>query len=154
MSVQNPYGMHYQSVWEERSANPLLPNWIRVAALAFGCHRANGHANFKPGELGELLGKPAPGGGWARITPQAVSNAIKLAKNAGWIAEDSTARCLVVPHHAVSGGLGNANEKCPVHAGRRTGVDKPRVHVEREQSEQKFTFGMKPIHVERELATR
>ena len=91
MSVQNPFGMHRQAVWRKRAAvraaNPSLDNWIRVAALAFGCHRRNGHASFKTGEIAEILGTP---GEPARARP-AVSNAIKLAKNAGCIAEESTA---------------------------------------------------------------
>lgn len=128
MSVQNPFGIHRQAVWRERAAvraaNPSLDNWIRVAALAFGCHRRNGHAAFKTGEIAEILGTPGE-----PLSPSAVSNAIKLAKNAGWIAEESTARCLVVPPHAVGGGLGHPNDRCPTHGSLVTTI-----HVAREES--------------------
>jgi hypothetical protein len=110
MSRQNPFGIHRQSVWHERSANPRLPDWIRIAALAFGSHKANGHAPFKSGELAVYLGLPGQ-----PLKPSEVSNAIRLAKTSGWIAEESNARCLVVPPHAVEGGLGDPRAECPVH---------------------------------------
>lgn len=128
MSIQNPFAMHRQAVWKERAANraanPTMPLWIRVASLAFGCHRANGHAAFKLGEIAELLGKPGE-----PLSAQSVSNAIKLAKNSGWIAQESTSRCLVVPPHAVSGGLGHPNERCPIH-----GAPVSALHVSREKA--------------------
>ena len=55
MIVSNPWSAHYQGVWMERPQNPVLPLWLRVAALAFGRHRVNGHANFAKGELCKLL---------------------------------------------------------------------------------------------------
>ncbi|MGO8937604.1 MAG: hypothetical protein ACLQLO_10915, partial [Mycobacterium sp.] len=68
------------------AANPEMPLWVRVAALAFGCHRRNGHASFKTGEIAEVLGTPGKA-----LSASSVSNAIRLAKNAGWIAEESNA---------------------------------------------------------------
>lgn len=110
----NYFGMHYQAVWRERAAsraaNPAMPLWIRVASLAFGCHRRNGHANFQPGEIAEILGTPG-----APLSAASVSNAIKLAKNAGWIADESNAKCLVVPPHAIVGGPGEATARCLIH---------------------------------------
>lgn len=115
--------MHRQSFWEEVAADTELPLWNRVAALAFACHRRNGHANFvgKNRELAFLLGKPGKGG-WEHVPSDQISRAIKRAKKAGWIAEESNSRCLVVPHHAIAGGLGNEHENCSVHVGRRTGA--------------------------------
>lgn len=111
----NYFGMHYQAVWRERAAsraaNPAMPLWIRVASLAFGCHRRNGHAPFGTGDIAEILGTPGD-----PLSKQSVTNAIRLAKNAGWIAQESTARCLVVPSHAVRGGLGHPSERCPIHS--------------------------------------
>jgi hypothetical protein len=115
VSVDNPYSMHFQSVWGERAADPSLPAWVRVSALAFYRHRANGHANFGPRELGLLLGKPGETGSWEYVADTAVSRAIAAAKRAGWIADTSNAKCLVVPHHAVTGGMGHPSERCPVH---------------------------------------
>jgi hypothetical protein len=106
MSVQNPWSGHYQGVWTERSQDPALDLWLRVVALAFGRHRANRHANFAMGELCKLLSKPGSDGKPKPISTSAVSNAIALAKKHGFIAEESMARCLVVPAHAVGYGLG------------------------------------------------
>lgn len=146
MSLQNPYSMHYQSVWRERAAsraaNPAMPAWIRVAALAFGCHRRNGHASFKTGEIAEILGTPGK-----PLSPSSVSNAIKLAKNAGWIDGQSTARCLVVPPHAVVGGLGHPNDRCAIH-----GAPVVAFHVPREETGEVFTPHVKAFHVPRETA--
>jgi hypothetical protein len=128
MSVQNPFALHRQAVWKERAANhaanPTMPQWIRVASLAFGCHRRNGHANFKSGEIAEILGTPGK-----PLSASSVSNAIKLAKSAGWIAQESTARCLVVPPHAVDGGIGHPNERCQIH-----GTPASTLHVPREKA--------------------
>jgi hypothetical protein len=115
VSVQNPYSMHFQSVWGERAADPALPLWIRLASIAFATHRANGHANFDMRELSLILGKPGVGGAWEYVDKASISRAIAAAKKAGWIAEESNAKCLVVPYHAITGGLGHENERCPVH---------------------------------------
>lgn len=105
MSVDNPFALHQQPVWLERSEDPRLDLWLRVAALAFGRHRRNGHANFGAGEMADLLG----------AAPAAVSRAIREAKARGWIDGESHARCLVVPPHAVRGGLGHPNDPCRIH---------------------------------------
>ena len=115
MSLQNPFAFHYQGVWLLRSADPALPDWLRLASLAFGKHKANGHANFGAGEIAKLLGKRTPDGRVKPLSGPAVSNAIKRAKDHGFIAVASHSRCLVVPSHAVTGGLGNAYERCRVH---------------------------------------
>ena len=121
LSIPNPWARHYQSVWEERSSNIALPLWIRVAALAFGSHKANGHANFKRGELAKLLGKPGKDGVWQQPSASTLLHAITHARQAGWLDNASTPRCLVVPAHAVSGGEGNERDKCAVHDGKRSG---------------------------------
>lgn len=116
MSLNNPFSFHYQGVWLERSANPDLPVWLRLASLAFGKHKANGHANFGAGEIAKMLGKRGPDGHVKPLSDSAVSNAIRRAKELGFVAAQSCARCLVVPPHAVSNGLGHVYERCRVHA--------------------------------------
>jgi hypothetical protein len=106
VSRQNPFAFHYQGVWVERSTDPSLATWLRVAALAFGSHKKNGHATFASGELAKLLAKPGPDGVPKSPSASSVANAIRIAKRKGWIAQESNARCLVVPPHAVIGGLG------------------------------------------------
>jgi hypothetical protein len=114
VSVQNPFTMHYQSVWEERHADTTFPLWARVSFLAFARHRANGHAIFKRGALALLMGKPTSGG----FKPEDRSNiqrAIRLAVAKGWLDPVSCSECLVVPSHAITGGLGSCKEHCSVH---------------------------------------
>jgi hypothetical protein len=125
MSITNPFSMHRQAVWEERAADRSLPLWVRVAALAFGCHRRNGHANFIDHPLKVLLGEPGDHGEWKCVEESSISRAIAAAKKAGWIAEESNSRCLVVPHHAIEGGLGHEYDKCSVHMGKRTNKARP-----------------------------
>ena len=115
MSITNPFALHRQGVWLERAADETLPNWVRLAALAFARHRGNGHANFCAGEIAKLLAASTPSGDRKPMSHQAVSNTIARAKSKGWIADESTARCLVVPHHAVEGGLGKSWDKCRFH---------------------------------------
>lgn len=134
MSLINPFSFHYQGVWLERSANPDLPFWLRLASLALGKHKANGHANFGAGEIARLLGKRGPDGQVKALSDSAVSNAIRRAKELGFIADQSYARCLVVPPHAVTHGLGSAYERCRIHAGAknlgvRSAMDTPSLHV-------------------------
>jgi len=114
--TENPWARHYQSAWLERTADAYLPLWLRVASLAFGCHRANGHARFKPGEVAMVFGTVDPDTG--AIQPQDKHNiqrAIRAAESRGWLAEGSSSLCLVVPAHAVEGGLGHPSEECPIH---------------------------------------
>jgi hypothetical protein len=40
------WAKHYMYVWEDRSGDPRLPSWLRIVCLAYGMHKANGHANF------------------------------------------------------------------------------------------------------------
>lgn len=119
MSLQNPFGMHRQSVWYERAQDGDYPLWQRVGWLAMGSHRGNGHANFimYERELALLLGKEGEA-----VPPNRLSEAISKAKLKGLLAIESNARCLVVPPHAIEGGLGHVRERCAVHVGRRAGL--------------------------------
>ena len=91
-----------------------MPDWLRVAALAYGKHAANGHAVFGPGDLALVLGRIDLATG--EIAPNDnVSLAIRTAMRHGWLAKGSKARCLIVPAFAVEGGLGSAFAPCPIH---------------------------------------
>ncbi len=114
MSVKNPWARHYQLAWQEHAGDPRLPNWLRVAALAYGSHTANGHAVFKPGQIGLVLGHVNPNTGEVGpLDKGSVQRAIRTAVEYGWLRSGSGTRCLVVPGHAITGGLGNADEECP-----------------------------------------
>lgn len=113
--AQNTWAMHYQSVWEERAADPAYPMWCRVAWLAFARHKTNGHANFERGQLSQIFGKFSHDG----FTPLDANNLqryIRGAKKAGLLDRSSCAECLVVPSHAIQGGWGGSvDSPCPVH---------------------------------------
>lgn len=113
----NPWSRHYQLVWLERAGDPDLPDWLRVACAAYGKHRANGHAIFRRGGLSLILGTVDGSTGEVRpLDRRHLYRAIQTAVKYGWLGSESTARCLVVPAHAVTGGLGNARDECPQHA--------------------------------------
>lgn len=102
---RQPFAMHVQHVWEERSADRRLPMWLRLAALAYGMHDSTGHAPFAAGQLGLILGHVDPTTGEVVEVDKAnVQRAIREAKRAGWLADESGTRCLVVPEHAITGG--------------------------------------------------
>jgi hypothetical protein len=114
MSRDHPAGIHYQKPWTERASNPDLPDWLRVCAAAYGRHRANGHATLRAGELARVVGTVDRRTGELRPN-QNISRAIRTAVEYGFLAEGSRARCLVVPSHAVAGGLGSPHDPCREH---------------------------------------
>lgn len=129
MTRSNAWARHYQSIWHERAGDRTLPAWLRVACLAFGAHAANGHANFGAGQIGLVLGSVDQATGEIRpMDKHNVQRAITKAVQFGWLAESSGARCLVVPGHAITGGLGRADAACPQHR-RRRGVSQKVTHL-------------------------
>lgn len=117
MTHEHSWARHYQSVWLERTADDHMPMWLRVAFLAYGSHRANGHARFKPGEIGEVFGTvDAVTGEIKPADKHNVQRAIRNATKRGWLAEGSSTLCLIVPAHAIEGGLGYPTEKCSLHS--------------------------------------
>jgi hypothetical protein len=114
-AVYNTWAMHFQSVWAERSADPAYPLWCRVAWLAYARHKANGHANFQRGQLGEIFGGSGKDG-FKPLDPNNLQRTIRQAKKAGLLDISSCAQCLVVPAHAIQGGWGGRpNSPCAVH---------------------------------------
>ena len=97
-----------------------FPGGYGVAALAYGKHAANGHASFAPREVALVLSKVDESTGEIITPPSSnVSRHIQTAVRYGFLARGSGARCLVVPAHAVAGGLGNAFKECAVHRQRK-----------------------------------
>lgn len=114
-AARNTWAKHYQSVWEERAADPAYPLWCRVAWLAYARHKANGHANFQRGQIRALLGGFGKDG-FKPLDPNNLQRAVRQAKKAGLLDISSGAECLVVPPHAIEGGWGgHPGSPCPVH---------------------------------------
>jgi hypothetical protein len=109
---------HFQDHYEGLAANAELPKWHRVTSLAYARHRANGHAQFGVGELADTLGTIDLTTG--EVVPDSnIARAIKVAVGYGMLAEGSSAKCLMVPRHAVMGGPGKEHDKCLWHDRRR-----------------------------------
>lgn len=115
------WAKHYRGTYSERSGDPRLPRWLRVACIALANHRANGHARFLngsktgPGDLALILAEPDPVTGEViPATRHAVHRAIDSAVRYGWLAPGSSPTCLIVPAHAASYGIGDPNEPCTV----------------------------------------
>jgi hypothetical protein len=104
------WAKHYRHVWENRAANPHLPLWARLVALAYGTHEANMHTNFRRGDLSLILGEPGKG----RRDRSTLRKALAAAVQYGWLAEGSSSECLVVPAGAVVGPPGDPFKPCPV----------------------------------------
>lgn len=118
MSGPEPEGYwtkHYQSAYLEDAANPRYPLAIRVAYLAYGSHKANGHARFKQGEVAKVLGVLGEGGTFEPASRYAVNRAINTAISYGLLAEGSKALCLIVPGHRIRGNNGDPDAPCDRH---------------------------------------
>lgn len=129
----NTWGQHYQQPWREAAADRELPDWLRVASLAFGCHEANGHAVFGRGEIAGMLGPVDRDTGEIKPMDRAnVRRAIRTAIQRGFLAEGSQSMCLIVPAHWIVGGVGNSTSDCPIHqrgASRRGRSARPELRV-------------------------
>ena len=108
------WARHSLEWWQERAADPYMPYWFRVAALAFGLHGENGHAPLKHGALSMLLASPDPQTG-ELVRYRNAARAVRAAIEYGLLAPESTTRCLVVPPMAVKQGEPSRWPKCPVH---------------------------------------
>ena len=67
--------MIYDDVFIEMSHNPDLPLWQRLTFRAMGSANAIGHAEFRRGELKDLLG--------VKVS-QRLTEAITTARERGW----------------------------------------------------------------------
>ena len=125
--ARGEWAIHYQQPWKDDAANPKLPMPWRVAFLAYGNHRANGHANFKKEEIAKVLGRFDKEGDFKPADRRTVYRAIQQAVQYGLLDEGSRALCLIVPSHRVVGGPGSEDEVCRRHpkprsAARRTSL--------------------------------
>lgn len=110
-----PWARHFQDAWHEDALNPRFPLPLRVAFLAFGTHRANGHAVFKQGEIAKVLSRLDEEGHPVPADRRTVWRAIKQAVELDLLAEGSKALCLIVPRHRIAGGLGVETAPCKRH---------------------------------------
>lgn len=117
MSPVKSWTRHYQDVWQERSGNPSLPMWLRVASLAYGCQERNGHCPLAPGDI-EVVLSTVDQYGQVIYTPDrsTVNRAIRTAIAYGFIGPGSNRQCLIVPAYMAEGGSrGNPSAQCKRH---------------------------------------
>ncbi|TWE13258.1 hypothetical protein BKA23_2087 [Rudaeicoccus suwonensis] len=118
------FNKHYRGVWEGHAANESAPRWLRAACLAYARCQPNGHTPFPRGLVALALATHDPVTG-ELIVPdrRTVYDAIRVAVDNGWLAQQSCARCLIVPPHAVAFDVGTAkarNAVCTWHESKST----------------------------------
>lgn len=112
---EGAWARHFQDAWHDDSLNPKFPKALRVAFLAYGTHRANGHARFKTGEIAKVLSRVDETGTLIPAAYNTVHRAITTAIELGLLDKGSTSLCLIVPNHRISGGVGDADDPCDRH---------------------------------------
>ncbi|CUR54207.1 hypothetical protein NOCA2140030 [metagenome] len=110
-----PWSRHFQGPWHADALNPRFPLPLRVAFLAYGSHKANGHAKFRQGEIAKVLCRLDEDGHPIPADRRTVYRAIRQAIEFGLLDEDSKALCLVVPSHRIAGGVGDEYAPCDRH---------------------------------------
>lgn len=107
MTVEPPWVKSGQAGWEERADNRQHPLWLRISCLAYARVKANGCAEFQPGELARRFGKHR----------QAINTAITTAIEYRWLDETSCTECLRPPGLFIEMDLGSKYAKCRIHGG-------------------------------------
>lgn len=132
LSREGAWARHFQRPWHEDALNPRFPAALRVAFLAYGTHKANGHARFKQQEVAKILGHLDEHGHPVAADRRTVYRAIRQAVDYGLLAEGSQALCLVVPRHRIVGGLGEEDAPCDrKHRGRASTAASGQAEVQR-----------------------
>lgn len=122
--AEGSWARHFQEPWHDDALNPRFPMPLRVAFLAYGTHKANGHARFRQGEIAKVLGAPHldDDGHPVKADRRTVYRAIQQAIDHGMLAPGSRALCLIVPSHRIAGGLGDENAPCDRHRSKAKGT--------------------------------
>lgn len=106
---------HAQDHWLDFAGNPNFPDHLRIVFVAYGRHRANGHAKLDQGELARFLVRRDGTLPDRRTLWHALNKAI----GHEFLLPDSRALCLVVSSDHAQGGRGNPDEKCQRNHTRR-----------------------------------
>jgi hypothetical protein len=132
-----PWLKVYQMPWDSRISDRDLPMWLRIYCIAFARAEPNLHANFQPGELAKMLGQEKSG----ELRPVHRANLrreIRTAVQKGYLADGSTARCLLLPASDVGCNLSGKWKPCPICTGKSSAPKRPRrrkVTTDRESRE-------------------
>lgn len=102
------YAAHAQDHWLDFAGNPNFPDYLRIVFVAYGKHKANGHARLDRGDLARFLVRKDGTIPERRVLWSAIQRSIHL----GYLTEESRALCLVVSSDHVQGGPGQPDEPC------------------------------------------
>jgi hypothetical protein len=102
------WAAHAQDYWLEFAGNPNFPDYLRIVFVAYGRHRANGHARLRPGELATYLVRKDGTLPDRRNIRHSIDRAIDL----GYLMPTSRMLCLVVSSLHVQGGIGDPDRRC------------------------------------------
>jgi len=101
------WSAHAQDHWLDFAGNPNFPDYLRIVFVAYGRHRANGHARLDQGELARFLVRKDGTLPDRRNTRHSIDRAVDL----GYLMPTSRALCLVSSLH-VQGGIGDPDRRC------------------------------------------
>lgn len=102
------WAAHAQDHWLDFAGNPNFPDYLRLVFVAYGRHRANGHARLDQGELVRFLVRKDGTLPDRRNVRHSIDAAIRL----GYLMPASRALCLVVSSDHVQGGTGDPDKRC------------------------------------------
>ncbi len=102
------WSAHAQDHWLEFAGDNEFPDYLRIVFVAYGRHRANGHARLKQGESAHYLVRKDGRLPDRRNIRHAIDRGIEL----GFLTPESRALCLVVSSDHVQGGIGDPNRRC------------------------------------------
>jgi hypothetical protein len=102
------WSAHAQDRWLEFAGHPGMADHLRIVFVAYGRHKANGHARLGQGELAHYLVRKDGTLPDRRTLWHALKKAVEL----GFLLPESRALCLVVSSEHVQGGTGNPDAPC------------------------------------------
>jgi hypothetical protein len=102
------WSAHAQDHWLDFAGNPNFPDYLRIVFVAYGRHRANGHARLQREELARFLVRKDGTLPDRRNIRHSIDRAVEL----GYLMPSSRALCLVVSSLHVQGGIGDPDRRC------------------------------------------
>lgn len=114
ISIQGSWVAVSQAHDEAAARNPLLSTHLRVLAAARSRLEFSGHAHFGRQELGTIVSKVAKDTGeLTRLSPSALTRAIKHLVDGDQLMDGSWSECLRLPLFAVQNGTGRSRPGPP-----------------------------------------
>jgi hypothetical protein len=123
--TESPWLISKQLGWEPQIANPDLPYWLRVHAVAMARSEPNLHTRLETGELAQLLARTQPDGSTRPVDRRDLNSYINRAVELRYLDETSSVRCLVLPSSMMECRLKGYKKPCPYHTGQASRIKRP-----------------------------